>query len=74
MKALKLIMTKLIRIEGDLLFVIDNAEDMIQKDKTNFRKLVSYFLQLIPSMKVLLTSRVLLYYANAEFNEENICI
>ena len=44
MKVLKLIISKLIRIEGDILLVIDNAEDLIHKDKTNFRKLVSYFL------------------------------
>ena len=73
MKVLKLIITKMIRIEGDILLVIDNAEDLIQKDKTNFRKLVSYFLQRIPKLKVLLTSRVLIHFA-AEFKEESISL
>lgn len=73
MKALKLIITKMYRIEGDILLVIDNAEDLIRQDKKNFRKLVSYFLQRLPSMKVLLTSRDLLYFA-AEFKEESICL
>ena len=48
MKVLKLIIAKLVRIEGDILLVVDNAEDLIQKDKTNFRKLISYFLQRVP--------------------------
>ena len=71
MQALKSIISKLSRIEGDILFVIDNSEDLIQKDRSNFRKLVSYFLQRVNSMKVLLTSRTLLYHA-AEFKEETI--
>ena len=44
MKLLKLIISRLIRIEGDILLIIDNCEELIQYDKTNFRKLVSYFL------------------------------
>ena len=44
MQALKSIIAKLSRIEGDILLVIDNSEDLIVKDKNNFRKLISYFL------------------------------
>ena len=49
--------------------IIDNCEDLICKDKINLRKLISYFLQRVPSLKVLLTSRVLLFNA-AEFKEQ----
>ena len=69
MKVLKLILTKIVRVEGDILLVIDNAEDLIQNDKSNFRKLVSYFLQRIPQMKILLTTKILLHFA-AEFKED----
>ena len=70
---LKLIIAKLNRIDGELLLVIDNCEDLITVDKTNFRKLVSYFLQRVQQMKVLLTTRVLLHNA-AEFKEETVCL
>ena len=69
MQMLKSIIAKISLIEDDILLVIDNAEDLIKIDRPNFRKLIAYLLQRVRSMKVLLTSRVLLYSA-AEFKEE----
>ena len=35
-KALKLVLTKLAMVEGDLLLVIDNADELINNDNSNF--------------------------------------
>ena len=52
-----------------MLLVIDNAEDLITKDKNDFKILISLILQRVPLLKVLLTSRNRLT-STAEFKEE----
>ena len=53
--------------------MIDNAEDLISKDKNDLKILISLILQRVPQMKVLLTSRIRLT-PMAEFKEEIIII
>ena len=53
--------------------MIDNAEDLISKDKNDLKILISLILQRVPQMKVLLTSRIRLT-PTAEFKEEIIII
>ena len=52
-----LILEKLASIQRNILLVLDNAEDLIKNDKHNFKTLVSYFLNQVPTLKVLLTTR-----------------
>ena len=53
--------------------MIDNAEDLISKDKNDLKILISLILQRVPQMKVLLTSRIRLT-PTAEFKEEIIIL
>ena len=43
-----LILTKISIIDGNILLVIDNAEDLITKDKNDFKILISLILQRVP--------------------------
>lgn len=68
-----LILTKINIIDGNILLVIDNAEDLITKDKNDFKILISLILQRVPQLKVLLTSRNRLT-STSEFKEEIIIL
>jgi hypothetical protein len=46
--------------DNQLLVVFDNAEELIYHDKKEFRKLVTELLERCPTLKFLMTSRVLL--------------
>ena len=48
MTVFNLILTKLALIEGQILIVIDNAEDLIKNDKNDFKMLISMILQRVP--------------------------
>ena len=45
------------QLKGRVLFVIDNAEDLILNDKVNFRNAVRLMLLTCSNMKLVLTSR-----------------
>ena len=48
MTIFNLILAKLNFIEGAILIVIDNAEDLIKNDKNDFKMLISMILQRVP--------------------------
>jgi hypothetical protein len=58
LQILKLILGKLTQIEGDILFVFDNVEELIENDRNNFRMLLVMMLHRLPQLKIVLTSRV----------------
>ena len=64
-----MILSKIASIDNDILFVIDNAEDLIQNDKSNFKTLISMILQRVPYLKVFITSRIRLT-STEDFKEE----
>lgn len=65
-----LILEKFASIQKKILLVIDNAEDLISSDdKHNFKTLVLYFLNQVPMLKILMTTRCRLKMHN-DLNEE----
>ena len=44
MTVFNLVLTKLAMIDGQILIVIDNAEDLIKNDKNDFKMLISMIL------------------------------
>jgi Cdc6-like AAA superfamily ATPase len=72
-----LILEKIASLEQKVLLVIDNAEDLITFDKTthknSFKQLVQYFLNQVPNLKILLTTRQRLKL-QSDFNEEVILL
>jgi len=55
------------------LLVIDNAEDLITFDKSNFKQLIKLLLTHVPTMTILLTTRCRLKL-QTDINEEIILI
>ena len=43
---------------GQVLFAIDNAEDLITSDKVNFRSVVRLIILTCPNVKLIISSRV----------------
>jgi len=68
-----LIISKMSYVKEEILFVIDNCEEIIEKDRQDFKVLVSLMLAKIPSIKVLLTTRIRLGMVK-EANEEIIVL
>lgn len=72
-----LILEKIASLEQKVLLVIDNAEDLITFDKTthknSFKQIVKYFLNQVPNLKILLTTRQRLKL-QSDFNEEVILL
>ena len=56
MKTLQAIFSKIAIIDGNIVLVIDNAEDLISNERNDFKTLISMMLTRVPQMKVLLTS------------------
>ena len=48
MTIFNLILSKLNFIDGAILIVIDNSEDLIKSDKNDFKMLISMILQRVP--------------------------
>ena len=44
-------------IDGDILVVIDNCDELINREKKEFKWLISMMLQRVQHMKILLTAR-----------------
>lgn len=65
-----LIISKISYTKESMLMVIDNCEDVIEKDRQNFKILISIILAKIPSITVLLTTRIRLGSGVNEANEE----
>lgn len=61
-------------IKEEILFVIDNCEDLIEGDTSNFKILISMILAKIPVIKILMTTRVRLGSGLNEANEEIIVL
>lgn len=55
-KTLDSILAKILIIEGDIVLVIDNAQELISNERTDFCMLLSMMLTRVPSLKILLTS------------------
>jgi len=68
-----IILEKFASIQKKILLVIDNAEDLITNDKHNFKTLVLYFLNQVPTLQILMTTRCRLKMHN-DLNEEIILI
>jgi hypothetical protein len=45
------------KLKGQLLYVIDNAEDLITNDKANFRIVIQHILLACSNIKIVITSR-----------------
>jgi Cdc6-like AAA superfamily ATPase len=73
-KTFNLIMQKISYIEGSILMVMDNCEELIERDRNNFKILLSTILCLVPKIKILLTSRVRLACSLPESDEEFIVL
>ena len=56
-ETLKSILIKLNSIDGEILLVIDNAEDLIQNERGNLQMLVQMMLQRVSQLKIFLTSQ-----------------
>jgi hypothetical protein len=69
-----LIISKISYYKDDILLVIDNCEDLIVNDRANFKLLLSVMLAKIPSITILLTTRVRLGSAVNEANEDIIVL
>lgn len=65
-----LLISKISYIKEDILFVIDNCDEVIEKDRQHFKILVSMILAKIPTIKILLTTRVRLGSVVNEADEE----
>ena len=50
-------MAKIAIIEGDIVLVIDNAEELIINEKNDFSMLISMILTRVSQLKILLTSQ-----------------
>jgi hypothetical protein len=46
------------KLKGKVLIVLENAEDLIQNDKNNFRNIVRLILSRCTNAKVLISSRI----------------
>lgn len=55
-KTLESILAKISIIEGDIVLVIDNAEELIINERTDFCYLISMMLARVSQLKILLTS------------------
>lgn len=68
-KTLQLILSKIDTIDGEVLLVIDNAEELIENDRNDFSVLICMILTRVSNFKVLLTSQVPLRQSG-EYKEE----
>ncbi len=68
-----LIISKISYVKEEILFVIDNCEELIEIDRQDFKVLVAMMLAKIPSIKILLTTRIRLGIVK-EANEEIIVL
>jgi hypothetical protein len=68
-----LIISKISYVKEEILFVIDNCEELIENDRQDFKVLVAMMLAKIPSIKILLTTRIRLGIVK-EANEEIIVL
>lgn len=48
-------------VEGDLLLVIDNADELVHNDNSNFQKLLVHITSRTPALKVLISSCSLMH-------------
>jgi hypothetical protein len=55
-KTLQAILAKISIIDGDIVLVIDNAEELIVNERSDFSMLISMMLTRVSQLKILLTS------------------
>ena len=55
-KTLQAILAKISIIDGDIVLVIDNAEELIVNERSDFSMLISMMLTRVSHLKILLTS------------------
>ena len=55
-KTLQAILAKIYIIDGDIVLVIDNAEELIVNERSDFSMLISMMLTRVSQLKILLTS------------------
>lgn len=73
LEKLKVYLSIIKKLSGRVLIIIENAEDLIQNDKTNFRNIARLILSSCPNVKLLISSRVRLA-SLPEFPEELIVL
>ena len=66
-KTLNLLLSKISMIEGSILLVIDNADELIQNDKISFINLLTQMLRRLPQLRIMITSRM---HIDSEFTQD----
>lgn len=66
-KTLNLLLSKISMIEGTILLVIDNADELIQNDRISFINLLTQMLRRLPQLRIMITSRIQI---DSEFTQD----